>query len=164
MLKKTGVPTAGDIQRVTPSPERMEKGPVAVIECFQKIPCNPCYLSCKQGAIEEFKDINDLPGINHSKCTGCGICIANCPGLAIFVVDNTYSGDEGLVKIPYEYLPVPEVNSRVAALDREGRKIGTARVVKVQRIKGQERTPVIWLAVPRELVMSVRNIRVGGQQ
>jgi Fe-S-cluster-containing hydrogenase component 2 len=162
MLIKTGVPEAEDIKGVTPSAQRLAKGPVAIIECFQRIPCNPCFLSCKQGAIEEFKDINDLPRIDDGKCTGCGICIANCPGLAIFVVDNSYAEDLSLVKIPYEYLPVPEANALVAALDREGRKIGVARVVKVQRIKGQERTPVIWLAVPRDLVMSVRNIRVEG--
>ncbi|WP_347489974.1 4Fe-4S binding protein [Desulfoscipio sp. XC116] len=162
MLIKTGVPTAEDISAVTPSQQRLAKGPVAMIECFQKIPCNPCYLSCRQGAIQEFADINDLPRIDESKCNGCGICVANCPGLAIFVVDYTYSDDEGLVKIPYEYLPVPGVDSEVTALDREGKAVGAARVVKVQRIKGQERTPVIWLAVPKELVMSVRNIRVGG--
>ena len=161
MLSLTGVPTADDLSRVAPSGERLEKGPVAVIECFQKIPCNPCYLSCKQGAIEEFKDINDLPRIDHSKCTGCGTCVANCPGLAIFVIDCNYAPDEGLVKIPYEYLPLPEAGSKVAALDREGRQAGRARVVKVQSIKGQERTPVVWLAVPKELVMTVRNIKVG---
>ena len=163
MLTKTGVPTLEDINGVAPSARRLEKGPVAVIECFQQIPCNPCYLSCKQGAIQEFKDINDLPRMDEDKCTGCGICIANCPGLAIFVVDYTYSQEEGLIKMPYEYLPVPEVNALVAALDREGREVGKARVVKVQRIKGQERTPVIWLAVPKDLVMSVRNIKVEGR-
>lgn len=162
MLTKTGIPTAENISQVTPSPQRLEKGPVAVIECFQKIPCNPCFLACRQGAIQEFADISDLPRIDDSKCNGCAICVANCPGLAIFVVDFTYTKNEGLVKIPWEYLPVPEANTQVAALDREGRAIGAARVVRVQRIKGQERTPVIWLAVPKELVMSVRNIRVGG--
>ena len=74
----------------------------------------------------------------------------------------TYSENEGLIKLPYEYLPVPDINTQVTALDRSGQVVGTARVVKVQRIKGQERTPVIWLAVPKELVMSIRNIRVGG--
>lgn len=162
MLTKTGIPTAENISQVTPPRQRLEKGPVAVIECFQKIPCNPCFLACRQGAIQEFKDINNLPQIDHSKCNGCGMCVAYCPGLAIFVVDYTYSENEGLIKIPYEYLPVPEVNSQVTALDREGRAVGTAKVIKVQRIKGQERTPVIWLAVPKELVMSIRSIKVGG--
>lgn len=163
MLTKTGVPTAEELNRVTPDRQRLEQGPVAIIECYQQIPCNPCFLSCKQGAIQEFNDINDLPVIDDSKCTGCGICIANCPGLAIFVVDYSYSPEEGLVKLPFEFIPVPEVEARVAALDREGRVVGEGRVVKVQRFKGQERTPVVWLAVPKNLVMSVRNIKVGGQ-
>ena len=162
MLTKTGIPAEDNLLRVIPSRERLDKGPVAVVECFQKIPCNPCYLACRQGAIQEFADISDLPQVDVNKCNGCGICIANCPGLAIFVVDYTYSDIEGLIKLPYEYLPAPDINTRVNALDRSGQVVGTARVVKVQRIKGQERTPVIWLAVPKELVMSIRNIRVGG--
>ncbi len=163
MLTKTGVPTTQDLVAVIPSQERLQSGPVAVIECFQKIPCNPCFLSCRQGAIQEFVDINDLPRIDDSKCNGCGICVANCPGLAIFVVDYTFAQDEALIKIPYEYLPVPGINSGVIALDREGREVGTATIVKVQRLKGQERTPILWLGVPKDLAMSVRNIRVEGQ-
>lgn len=163
MLTKTGVPTKENILAVTPARERLESGPVAIIECFQNIPCNPCYLACRQGAIKDFADINDLPGFDAGKCNGCALCVASCPGLAIFVVDYTYSETEGLVKIPYEYLPVPEVNSECTVLDREGKPVGTGRVVKVQRVKGQERTPVIWLVVPKDLVMSVRNIGMGGK-
>ncbi|MHB1653047.1 MAG: 4Fe-4S binding protein [Desulfitobacteriaceae bacterium] len=162
MLSKTGVPTTENLQEVTPSAERLAKGPVAFIECFQKIPCNPCYLACNRGAIQEFEDINDLPHIDDSKCNGCAICVANCPGLAIYVVDYSYSQEEALVKIPYEYLPVPGISSMVTALDREGREVGTVKVLKVQRIKGQERTPILWLAVPKELAISVRNLKVGG--
>ncbi|WP_366924242.1 4Fe-4S binding protein [Metallumcola ferriviriculae] len=162
MLAKTGVPTNEDIQKVMPTEKRAEQGPVAVMECFQKIPCDPCFTACPKGAIKEFSDINDTPSMIESKCTGCGICVAYCPGLAIFVIDYTYSDDEGLLKMPYEYLPLPAEGSRVETLDREGRLVGTARVVKVQRIKGQQKTPVVWLAVPKELLMTVRNILGGG--
>ena len=34
-----------EIQKL-PSKERYEKGPVAVIECVQEIPCNPCEAAC----------------------------------------------------------------------------------------------------------------------
>ena len=34
-----------------PSEERMRQGRVAVIECVQEIPCNPCSFSCKFNAI-----------------------------------------------------------------------------------------------------------------
>ncbi len=156
MLEKTGVATQEDLALVMPSKERLAKGAVAVIECFQRIPCNPCYTSCKRGAIIEFKDINDRPIINADKCNGCGICVSNCPGLAIVVVDETYSDTEALVKIPYEFLPLPQEGGYVTGLDREGKPVCRAKVVKVLNTKAQDRTPVVSLAVPKELSMVVR--------
>lgn len=156
MLKSTGIPTQKDLESVVPSKERLAKGPVAIMECFEKIPCNPCYTSCKRGAIKEFEDINDRPQLNVDICNGCGVCISNCPGLAIFVVDESYSDTEALVKIPYEFLPLPEEGTYVTGLDREGKPVCRAKVVKVQNSKAQDRTPVVSLAVPKELSMVVR--------
>ena len=79
--------------RDSPSEERLQKGPVAILECFQKIPCAPCVKACPQGAITIGEDINEIPTFNADKCIGCGQCIVNCPGQAIFVVDLTYSED-----------------------------------------------------------------------
>lgn len=158
MIYKTGVPTKEDLQKVAPSAERLAKGPVAVIECFQRIPCNPCYTACKRGAIKEFRDINDLPEIDHDLCNGCGLCVSKCPGLAIFIIDETYSEKEALVKLPYEFVPLPKEGDTVKAMDREGRVVGEARVVKIQNGKYEDRTPVISVAVSKELSMVVRNI------
>ncbi|NPV43310.1 MAG: 4Fe-4S binding protein [Firmicutes bacterium] len=158
MIYKTGVPTKEDLQKVAPSAERLAKGPVAVIECFQRIPCNPCYTACKRGAIKEFRDINDLPEIDHDLCNGCGLCVSKCPGLAIFIIDETYSENEALVKLPYEFVPLPKEGDTIKGLDREGRVVGEARVVKIQNSKYEDRTPVISVAVPKELSMVVRNI------
>lgn len=44
-----------------PSEERFEEGPVAVIECLQEIPCNPCETACKAGAIEVGEPITKIP-------------------------------------------------------------------------------------------------------
>jgi Fe-S-cluster-containing hydrogenase component 2 len=157
MLENTGVPTSEDLAKVSPSKERLLQGPVAIIECFQRIPCDPCYAACKRGAIKEFKDVNDLPEIDFELCNGCGLCLSKCPGLAIFVLDQTYSEKEALVKIPYEFLPVPEKGELVDALDRQGETVGEARVVDVLKFK--DKTCVISIAVPKELSMDVRHIR-----
>lgn len=162
MLERTGVATEKDLARVLPPKERMMKGPVAIIECFQKIPCNPCYTFCSRGAIKEFADINDCPTIDFDKCNGCGICISNCPGLAIFVVDESYHEGKALIKIPYEYRPLPVPGQEVDALDREGKKVGTAQVVRVQNTKAQDRTPIISIAVDKNLSQQVRNIGMEG--
>lgn len=162
MLEKTGVPDSRQIQDGTPTAERFRKGPVAVVECFQSIPCDPCRYACKQGAISEFEDINDTPIIDHELCNGCGACISQCPGLAIFVIDATFSEKEGLVKIPYEYSPLPIKGETVTALDREGNEACQANVIRVQNSKTQDRTPIVWLAVPHHYLTEVRSLRREG--
>lgn len=162
MFDKTGVASREMIKEILPSDERRGKGPFAVFECFQEIPCNPCYTSCKVGAVVEFEDINNIPQVDFDKCTGCGVCVSNCPGLAIFVIDETYSDEEATIKIPYELLPLPEVDQVVDALDREGKLIGKARVLKVQNSKALNKTNAITIAVPKDQAMLVRHIGLGG--
>jgi len=160
MLSKTGIPTAEDIEKVKPSPQRLAKGPVAVIECFQNIPCNPCYTACSTGAIEKFENINDLPKFNEDKCNGCALCVSACPGLAIFVVDETYSETEAVVKIPYEYYPIPKKGSIVEVTNRAGEVVGKGKVINIMSPKKYDKTHVISLAVPKELSMEVRGIKL----
>ena len=160
MLAVNGIPTSENLAEVFPAEERLAMGPVAIAECFQNIPCDPCYHSCKKGAIMEFCDINERPRIQFDKCNGCGSCMSRCPGLAIFVVDATYSDTEALVKIPYEFLPIPRADELVIAINRAGKEVGEARVVRVQNTKAQDRTALVWLAVPKELMMEVRHFRV----
>ncbi len=162
MLEKTGVANLEMVKKNLPSDERRKKGPYVVIECFQRIPCNPCYTACKVGAVKEFEDINDLPEVDYEKCTGCGLCVSSCPGLACFVIDETYSEDEATIKLPYELLPLPEVGEVLDALDREGNVVGKAKVVKVLSNKKLDCTNVITIAVPKEQCMVVRNIKLGG--
>lgn len=160
MIEKTGVPTPQDLWKVFPPKERLEKGPVAIIECFQQIPCDPCYTACKKEAIQEFEDINDLPQIDFEICNGCGLCISRCPGLCIFIVDQTYSEKGVLIKLPFEFLPLPEEGEEVDALNRKGEVVSKAKVVKVQNGRYEDKTPVISILVPKELSMEVRNIRL----
>lgn len=157
MLGKTGVPVQEQLDEVRPPAGH--EGPVAVIECFQEIPCNPCSEACNRGAIAPFTDINNRPVLIRENCNGCGNCVFRCPGLAIFILDETFSDEETLVKIPYEYLPLPQEGTTVTALDREGKAVGQARVLKVQQAKAMDRTALIWLAVPKGLGMTVRNIK-----
>jgi len=161
MLERTGIPTDGDLEKVIPDKKRLAKGPVVIIECFQKIPCDPCAISCKLGAIKPFKDINNLPIVDFDKCTGCGICISSCPGLAIFVIEMNYSDEKSLVKLPHEMLPLPEKGEDVYALDRAGSILGRVKVVRVLKIKNK--TNVISLEVPKSMVMKVRSIKAEGK-
>lgn len=161
-LRRTGLPAVEDLARVMPPEEVRRRGPVAIFECFERIPCDPCYWSCKRGAVKPFGDINDLPEVDWERCNGCGLCVAACPGLAIFVVHEGYTDTTSLIKLPYEFLPFPEVGQVVGALDREGTRVGEARVVRVQKPREKVGTPVVWVEVERDLAHVVRNIAVAG--
>lgn len=159
MPTRDGIADQEDLLTVTPPTERLAKGPVVVIECFQQIPCDPCYSACRRGAIQPFCNLVDLPQVDYDKCDGCGACISSCPGLAIFVVHDRFHEEESLVKLPYERLPLPGPGDIVEGLDREGRPVCRARVERVQNARVQDHTPVFWLAVPRGLGMTVRSLR-----
>lgn len=161
-LSTRGVLTPEELRMLpgVPSEERMRQGPVAYIECADIFPCNPCESACPKGAIRIGKDITNLPVLDEEKCDGCGMCVAACPGLAIFVVDMTYSETEAVVRIPYELLPVPEKNQKVSCLDREGSIVTQGRVVKTVQPKAYRKTVVVWVAVPKNFAQSVRSIRV----
>jgi len=153
--EETGVLTEEEIRKILPPRERLERGPVAIIECIQPIPCDPCVEACKSGAITK-KSLVDPPKLDYEKCTGCGECIAICPGLAIFVVHLNFKEGRSLVMIPYEMLPEPERGGIYETLDREGKPIGEARVIAVRRKPGK--TLIVSLEVDRDIAMSVRNI------
>jgi Fe-S-cluster-containing hydrogenase component 2 len=150
--EENGIITTENLQ--IPSKKRLEKGPVAIIECPESIPCNPCVDACPFHAIS-MNDINALPEIDFDKCTGCGSCIGKCPGLAIFVVDMTYSDNEAVVRIPYEF-SLPAIGETVKALNREGKEIGNAKIVKI--IENKNKTSAISLSVDKSIAMEVRNI------
>lgn len=144
-----------------PSKERLAAGPVVMVECIENIPCNPCAYACPRKAITIEGELTDTPRVDFSKCNGCTLCIAKCPGLAIFVVHTGFSKTEAAVTLPYEMLPRPEVGESVACLDRAGRAVCKGKVVKVLDTKALNRCAVVTVAVPKRYWNTVRNIRVG---
>ena len=155
-----GVLGADTLRRLpgVPSPERLRAGPVAVIECPQEIPCDPCQAACKKGAIAVGPRLTSLPRLDDSRCTGCGLCVPACPGQAVFVVDQSGDDGSGTVMFPWEFLPRPEPGAAVRAADRRGRPLGPATVVAVKDVRGFDRTPVVTLRVGRDIAMEVRGL------
>ncbi len=139
-----------------PSKERMENGPVVIIECDEDIPCDPCVESCWKEAIVK-ESLTAPPGVDYEKCTGCALCVACCPGLAIFVVDCSRK-DKALVDIPYEMLPAPQKGDKGDALDRSGKRIGSAEVASVR--KGTRGTTILGILVEKDIAMNVRSIKI----
>jgi len=156
MLARDGVPEKEDIERILPPLTRRTKKAYVVVECFQEIPCDPCFESCPFGAFKSFKEIKDLPEVDFDKCNGCGSCIPFCPGLAIFVVDET-NPEYDLISIPYEFLPSPRKGEKGKGLNREGEIVCEAEVVRFRNMKNK--THILTLRVPKGMGNIVRHYR-----
>lgn len=157
----TGIPSAEELACCpgVPSEARMKRGRVACIECVQEIPCNPCEGICKFGAITVGEQITNLPCLDEEKCTGCGLCVANCPGLAITILDQSYSETEATIDFPFEYLPLPEAGDCVEAVSRSGETVCQGRILRVTKLPAYEGTAVIRMAVPQEYIDTVRSMK-----
>ncbi|MEO0077792.1 MAG: 4Fe-4S dicluster domain-containing protein [candidate division WOR-3 bacterium] len=163
--QRTGVLSTTELKRlgVVPPAARLKKGPCVMVECIENIPCNPCAYACPRKAITIEGELTDTPRVDFDKCNGCTVCIAKCPGLAIFVVNTNYSRTEATVTLPYEMLPRPEPGRKVTGLNRSGKRMCTARVIRVLDSKAQDHCAVVTVAVPKRLWNEVRSIRVPPQ-
>ena len=145
-----------------PSDKDFEKGPVAVIECIQEIPCNPCETVCPKNCIKVGDPITNLPKFKGN-CSGCGKCVIECPGLAIFIIDKNFSEKSASIILPYELLPLPKKGDVVIALDREGNEVCEALVQRVNTSKSFNKTALITIVVPKEFIDEVRFFKIKEQ-
>lgn len=154
-FKETGVLSYEELKEkgLLPSMERLEKGPIAIAECPEQIPCNICVTACPFNAVKMDK-IYDLPRIDPEKCTGCGTCVPRCPGLAIFVVDLS-KPDKAIITLPHEFLPKPEKGTVVKLLDREGNIVGEGRILRAWQY---DKTWAVTVEAPRDKWFEVRAI------
>ncbi|HEK85648.1 MAG TPA: FAD-dependent oxidoreductase [Candidatus Aminicenantes bacterium] len=149
-------------------PEK-ESGVFPVIHCLQEIPCNPCSAVCPRNLIEVDKnDIRKLPVYylekNGKGCIGCERCVVVCPGLAITLVDYRKDPQFPEITIPFEFLKeIINPGDKVTVVDVEGNPLTEARVNSVKSIKGNDRTILIKVQVPKELAKKVGGIRLQPQ-
>jgi Fe-S-cluster-containing hydrogenase component 2 len=129
MIEKTAVPSKELVRSRFPKDKKVLFRPKAIIECYKEIPCNPCETSCPFNAITIGDDINAIPQIDFDTCTGCGICVHSCPGLAIMVA--MIKNGKAYFKIAYELLPLPKVGERWHAINREGQVITDCKIEQV---------------------------------
>jgi Fe-S-cluster-containing hydrogenase component 2 len=142
-----------------PPPRQRRRSPLGVIECDQPIPCNPCEAACRQGAIRIGPDPMRPPVVDPDRCTGCLRCLRECPGMAIFVVDEGAGDGEATVAMPWEFLPLPKVGERGQGLDRSGRRVCPARVVNVRPFRRRGDTAIVTVAVPMQHARRARGFR-----
>jgi NADPH-dependent 2,4-dienoyl-CoA reductase/sulfur reductase-like enzyme/Fe-S-cluster-containing hydrogenase component 2 len=132
---------------------------IAIIECPEQIPCDPCMRACPCGAISMQGGIADRPVLDPEKCTGCGSCIACCPGLAIYVLDKQHAVGLASISVPFELLPVPAEGDPVEVVDRVGDLLCRGRVLKVRMSQSYDHTSVIKVELPVAYADAARYIR-----
>ena len=157
MLDQNGVPSKEQVLKEFPDKVVLKK-PKAIIECYKGIPCNPCSTNCPFDAIFIPEDINKRPDIDFDKCTGCGVCVYNCPGLAITV--RMLVDGKARLKIPYEFYPLPEKGKAVNVLNRGGEKITTGLITRVQMSDKQNKTAHITVDIDEEYYVDAMTIEV----
>ncbi len=157
MIEKTGIASLEQVKQEFPDKVVLKK-PKAIIECYKEIPCNPCHTSCPFEAIYIPEDINVRPKIDFDKCTGCGICVYNCPGLAIMVTQ--IKDGKIAMRIPYEFTPLPEVNQTVYVVNRAGERISEAKVTRVQISEKQNKTALIAIELDEQYLYEAITIEV----
>ncbi len=157
MLNTNGVPDKALIKTKFPDEKYLIK-PLAITECYEEIPCNPCSTSCPFDAIYIGEDINTAPIVDFEKCTGCGICVYNCPGLAIFIVQKL-NEEIARFKIPYELRPLPIKGETWSGVNRAGEIITKVLIEKVSLTNRHDRTALIQVLVPLKFINDFVTIR-----
>ncbi len=160
-LKTIGAPSMEELRCSAAFPEKKDyqRGPIAIIECTEEIPCNPCETVCPKGAIKVGDPITNLPTIDFDLCSGCGICAAKCPGLAIYILDVNYTENEALIMFPFEYLPFPERGETVSLVNRLGDTVCPGRVESVLSSKSYDHTTLISVAFPKQYYEDVVSMK-----
>ncbi len=138
-----------------------QSGLFPIIRCVQEIPCDPCIHVCPKKMIEMRGDpIYGIPEVVKDECTGCALCVAACPGLAITLVDLR-PRDHALVTVPFELLEdMVKVGKTVDAVDMDGNFLCTATVESITRKKAYDRTLLVTLKVPKEKATHVAGFRI----
>ena len=156
MLNKDGVASVEQVKSRFPSNDILVKTK-AITECYEEIPCNPCSTVCPVNAIHIGEDINTPPVVNFELCTGCGICVYNCPGLAI--VTAQIVEDKARFKLPYEFRPLPIKEEIWDGVNRSGEVICKALIERVTYTARVDRTALVQVTVPLEFLHEFVTIR-----
>ncbi len=131
-----------------------------VLHCVEEIPCDPCAAVCPTGAITlQGKRGNLLdPPVFSGQCSGCALCVAACPGLAITLarrIDDHWAE----VVIPHEFQPTFGPGDLLPIMDQGGNYLQQAEVLRVRYVK-KYKTYLVTLRVSLANAALVAGVRV----
>lgn len=124
------------------------------VYCNQEIPCNPCTGICKKKAIVK-ETLVSLPRYDEKLCTGCLLCVAGCPGQALFYLDQ----ERGELTFPYEFSDRPAVEESVELVDEYGSLLGIGEVSAYLEKKIYNKTTLVTVRGNLDELHKTRGIR-----
>lgn len=139
--------------------DRSIEGPLAFLDCWEEIPCNPCEGACRKGAITVGPDICAPPSYDPDKCDGCGKCVSICPGMAVFILDRSVGGGLARVTLPYEMRDEMGVEQEAWVVDGEGNELAKGKIVRVSGAARIGQTLLVTVEVGEEWALKVRGVR-----
>jgi ferredoxin len=139
--------------------EKAAAGTVAVVDCREEIPCNPCEEACRRGAIVVGEDICAPPRYDPDSCDGCGRCVALCPGMAVFLLDRSGGDGKAHITVAYEMREDMKVGAEAWAMDGEGKPLGRGKIIRATNMGGKGGTALVTLEVPEVWALKVRGVR-----
>lgn len=151
-IKLSGAPSDEEIKTLAkfPPKELLDRGSLVYIECIEGIPCNPCETACPHGVIKVGSPITNMPEVKPELCVGCGLCVAACPGQAIYLKNLVQSETTASVTFPFEYYPLPVKGEKVQLVDRIGEPVCEGTVLSVRNPKINDRTAVVAAEFPKQ--------------
>ncbi len=161
ILKSKPGPTVSRKQPV------QEEGVFPIFHCYQEVPCNPCTSVCPVGAIRTERDeITGLPYIaDLDACTGCGSCVAVCPGLSMILIDYRDDAEHPLVTLPYEiWREGIDAGQKIPITDVDGAILGYYPVEKISTRRKYPGTSLIQVKVDKKVAKAAMGIWVQEKQ
>jgi thioredoxin reductase/Fe-S-cluster-containing hydrogenase component 2/bacterioferritin-associated ferredoxin len=131
-----------------------------IIRCDEEIPCNPCTSVCPVNAIQletKLGNIMDIPRYLGG-CTGCGLCVLICPGLAITLARKINESTAEVI-LPHEYIPDFKVEDKIPVTDQQGNLLEEAEVLKI-RFNKKYKTHLVHVKTSLENGAKISGIRV----
>jgi len=132
-----------------------------VFFCSEEIPCNPCATVCPVNSIQLKSlrgTIMDLPYFAGNRCTGCGACVAICPGLAIALVRRV-ADDKAQVVLPWEFNVDFDTGAEMNLVDQKGGFVERAAVIAKRKVASRN-TWLLTFSVNVEHASRIAGIRV----
>ena len=142
-------------------PEK-EEGVFPVFHCYQEILCDPCTTVCPHDQIKlSSGSIVAIPYfVGDHECTGCGKCVAVCPGLAITLVDYRKDKENPTVTLPVELGEKSiQKGDKVSVMSNTG-ELGEFEVQRVRILKAYPRTELVSVKLSRDIAKYATGIRV----